>query len=97
MIQVEFHPEAQSELEDIHSWYRERSQIAATAFVGDVVHAIQRIIDSPESGSAKRGNERRLLFRRFPYSVIYRIRRDEIFVTAIAHQRRRPGYWRNRT
>jgi hypothetical protein len=33
---------------------------------------------------------------RFPYRVVYRNRPDEIVVVAVAHLRRRPGYWKNR-
>lgn len=57
MTKVEFHPEAQSELEDIHRWYRERSQIAARAFITDVLHAVSRVTESPESGTQTRENE----------------------------------------
>jgi hypothetical protein len=39
---------------------------------------------------------RRILLDRFPYSVIYRASADEILIIAVAHLRRRPGYWRHR-
>jgi len=38
---------------------------------------------------------RRVLVRRFPYSLLYRVDPDVIFVVAVAHVRRRPGYWRS--
>jgi hypothetical protein len=31
--------------------------------------------------------------RRFPFNVIHQFHGDEIRVIAIAHQRRKPGYW----
>jgi hypothetical protein len=34
--------------------------------------------------------------RRFPYDIVVRERVDEIIVVAVAHQSRRPGYWKNR-
>lgn len=34
--------------------------------------------------------------RRFPYSVIYYIRAEELRVVALAHHRRKPGYWSGR-
>jgi hypothetical protein len=37
---------------------------------------------------------RRVLLRRFPYAVMYSVRRDEIKVLAIANLKRRPFYWR---
>lgn len=32
----------------------------------------------------------------FPYRVVYFVRDDELVIVAFAHQRRRPGYWRDR-
>ena len=97
MTKLEFHPEAQTELENASNWYRERSDLAARAFTQEVVHALKRIAESPESWPQTRANERRFLFRRFPYSIIYRVRENEVFITAIAHQRLRPGYWKSRS
>jgi len=96
MTKIEFHTEAQSELEDAHAWYRERSEFAARAFAAEIDYAIRSISGSPGAWPQTRSNEHRFLFRRFPYSIIYRVRRDEVFITAIAHQKRRPGYWRKR-
>ena len=39
---------------------------------------------------------RRFVLPRFPYSVIFAVRADELFVIAVAHDKRRPGYWRGR-
>ena len=47
-------------------------------------------------GAAGGRGIKRLLFRRFPYALIVHERGGEILVIAIAHQARRPGYWRNR-
>ena len=44
---------------------------------------------------AKRGI-RRIFVDRFPYSIVFVQRDDEIEVLAFAHRKRRPGYWRNR-
>jgi hypothetical protein len=37
-----------------------------------------------------------VLARRFPFSVIYAHEEATIVIVAVAHQRRRPGYWRER-
>jgi hypothetical protein len=34
--------------------------------------------------------------RVFPYAVLYSIEDDYILIVAIAHGKRRPGYWRHR-
>lgn len=96
MTKIEFHPEAQVELEDARRWYRERNQIAGRAFVTEVLRALGIIAASPDAWQQTRANERRFVLKRFPYSIIYRIRENEIFITALAHQRRLPGYWHSR-
>ena len=47
-------------------------------------------------GSLSATNLRRLLLKVFPYRIIYRVEGEEIVVYAVAHVRRRPGYWRQR-
>jgi hypothetical protein len=39
---------------------------------------------------------RRVIFERFPYTLVFLERADTVHVLALAHQRRRPGYWRGR-
>jgi hypothetical protein len=39
---------------------------------------------------------RRYVFPLFPFSLVYHLRGDEVEVLAVAHGRRRPGYWRSR-
>ena len=44
-----------------------------------------------------RGSVRRRPIHHFPYSVLYRPNTDEIVIVAVAHRRRRPGYWLDRS
>jgi hypothetical protein len=50
----------------------------------------------PVPGVSGEKGAKRLLLRRFPYSIVVRESDDEYLVIAIAHQHRRPGYWKNR-
>ena len=47
-------------------------------------------------GRAGRRGAKRFVLRRFPYDIVVLEHPDELLVVAIAHQRRRPGYWRRR-
>ena len=66
-------------------------------FLDDVQYAINAARRQPEIGTNIGYGFRRVLVRRFPFSVVYFLDRGEIVVAAIAHQRRRPGYWLKRT
>jgi hypothetical protein len=50
----------------------------------------------PWQGAVVEGDVRWWLVKRFPYSVLYRIRDDHVRILAIAHQKRRAFYWRRR-
>jgi toxin ParE1/3/4 len=38
----------------------------------------------------------RHLLSKFPYSIVYVVRDGDVTVAAVAHAKRRPGYWRER-
>lgn len=96
MRTVQFHPEANQELIEAREWYDRRSEVAAQAFSLAINQAIDRILEAPLRYPIGRRGEHRFVLDRFPYTILYRIRRNDVFVTAVAHQSRRPGYWRHR-
>lgn len=93
---VEFHPEAIAEARAAYRWYSERDVAVADAFIAELDRAIRQVQSAPERWPEYTHGTRRYLFRRFPYSVVYRVAKTAIQVLAVAHGRRRPGYWRVR-
>ncbi|MBS0365920.1 MAG: type II toxin-antitoxin system RelE/ParE family toxin [Proteobacteria bacterium] len=93
---VRFHPLAADEAEAARRWYYERNASLSNAFRHELDAAVQNIADGPERWPTYPGKSRRYLLHRFPYSVVYRLRADVVEVMAVAHHRRRPGYWRDR-
>jgi plasmid stabilization system protein ParE len=92
-----FHPDAADELRAAVSWYGERSPRAADELLGELDAALGKIQQSPERWRRVLGPWRRYVLHRFPFLIIYRETSHGIEVVAIAHGRRRPGYWRSRT
>ena len=66
---------------------------SAGASGADVQEASMRIVEYPQAWSVYRGDVRKCLLHRFPYSLLYSIEEDHILVIAVAHQHRRPYYW----
>lgn len=96
-MNVSLQPEAVAELEEAASFYADRAhKELGLAFIAEFERSIKLLSERPELGALWRGTARRLPLRRFPYSVIYRLIDGTIQVLAIAHQRRRPGYWKKR-
>ncbi len=93
---IEFHPEAEAELLGAQQWYRERSDVAAQAFALEIDAAIGSIIEAPERWPVTSRGERHRVLPRFPFTIYYRVHSDTVYIIAMAHQRRRPNYWRGR-
>jgi plasmid stabilization system protein ParE len=72
---------------------------SAVSFSTRLVPTVSRIETNPEIGTALSADSRtrRALVAGFPYQVVYRLRPAEIVIVAIAHLKRRPGYWKNRS
>lgn len=93
---LEFFEDAAAEVEQDRAWYRERSESAEVGFLRELDHAIQQVADAPAQWPQYLAGTRRYVFPIYPYSVIYFVENDVIRVVAIAHDKRRPGYWRKR-
>ena len=89
-------PEADRELSDGAVYYaREGGAELGLAFIAEFERALGLLCEQPQLGAPWRGR-RRFPLRRFPYSVIYYIKGNELRVIALAHHRRKPGYWAGR-
>lgn len=80
-------------------WYEEQRPGLGAEFYDAVVETTDRIETHPDIGTPASPDQRtrRVLVQRFPYQVVYRLLPDEIVIIAIAHLKRRPGYWKKRT
>ena len=95
------HPEAQAELFADVDWYDERQAGLGGRFGSAVRSAVDDAVGAPESWPTWPGWNREPVVRskavaKFPYRVVYFVRDDQLTIVAIAHEKRRPGYWRGR-
>jgi hypothetical protein len=66
-------------------------------FLIEVEEALSLIQRWPEIGMPGKHKTRSYRVRRFPFRVTYQIRADRIWVVALAHLSRKPGYWSRQT
>ena len=98
---LRIHAAAADEAAEAAAWYEKECPGLGVEFE----HAIDAALDLLEEtiipltavpGKAGARGVKRLVLRRFPYSVIVSERETEVFVIAFAHHARHPGYWRDR-
>ena len=93
---VEFHEDAALEYEAAFEWYLERSILAASKFAEALNRGIDMIVEAPQRWPTGSNGTRRFLLQKFPFAIVYRELPAIIQMVAIAHTRRKPGYWRER-
>ena len=91
--------QASDEFSEAVRWYEGRRSGLGGEFFDAVAATLSLIETNPEIGTtiSTDGQTRRALVARFPYQVVYRLRPTEIVIAAIAHLKRRPGYWESRS
>jgi toxin ParE1/3/4 len=94
--EIGYHEKAVSEAEAALDWYLERSPPAAVGFVAELIQALDSIAAAPKRWPPGPHGTRRFLLRRYPFAIVYRELPSFIQVLAVAHGRRRPGYWKER-
>ena len=96
MTQLQFFEEASEEAEEARRWYRERSEPTEAAFLSELDHAIAVVLEAPHRWPKHIAGTRRYVFPTFPYSLVYFLEHQIVNIVAIAHEKRRPGYWQER-
>ncbi len=96
MTGYRFLPPAEEEMTEASVFYEAASVGLGSDFLDDVQRVVDGLREHPGSGIAVVQGLRRALLHRFPFSLIYSIETDAILIVAVAHQRRRPDYWRDR-
>lgn len=97
-MKVYYHPVVEAELRAIQRYYEERSPGLGAQFIDEFEHQVLALAATPERWMIVTADIRRCLMRRFPYIIYFRrFGGDDIRVTVVKHQRRHPGYGRDRT
>jgi toxin ParE1/3/4 len=87
---------AVSDIAEARSWYEAQQSGLGQRFLEAIDAAFERIQSRPLAFPIVQRDARRALVGRFPYSIYFRLRGDEIRVLAVVHQSRHPKHWRRR-
>jgi plasmid stabilization system protein ParE len=92
--------EALQEMANASSWYESKQPGLADRFMEDIENQIALVREHPSAFPVLKDTStaevRRALLPRFPYALVFFELSTEIRIVAVAHQKRRPGYWLHR-
>lgn len=95
MMQVRFLRPAEAEVTEAIAYFDEQRNGLGDRFEQDLLDTVEFVREHPLSGKLLTGRVRRFRLHTFRYNVVYVVDGDEIVILAVAHHRRRPGYWRD--
>jgi len=87
---------ASNDLREAYYFYRKSSLSAAQEFISTAIEAIDELQHNAGIHPKPIGNYHRMLMKRFPYTIYYKIESDVVIVYAIIHGRRDPGNFQAR-
>src|SRR5690349_3453010 len=96
MYKISFNSEAEEELNYAADYYESRKEGLGISFLHEIQKSLQIIQTNPNIGQIYINTIRRIIIKRFPYSIVYSINEHEIYIIAIAHLKRKPKYWEER-
>jgi toxin ParE1/3/4 len=101
LVKILLHAAASADLAEAGDWYEARRPGLAAELVVEIGRALEILAENPLTwpiwpGMPANRNIRRFLLRRFPFALPYQVESDRAIVLAVAHVKRRPGYWLER-
>ena len=91
-----FHEAADAELREAVTYYDRKTTGLGDRLLAEVKAATRYIEQYPEIAPVIDEDVRAKVLVRFPYSLMYVVDPDEVFIVAVAHQSKRPAYWTDR-
>lgn len=93
---VVLRPEAEQELLEAQAWYESTARGLGFEFARAAGAAVASALRNSFGHMRIEEEFRRVLFRKFPYTLIYLPSPDVLLVISFFHQRREPGVWLER-
>ena len=95
-MEIIFLPVARVELADAISYYNSQSEGLGYEFAAEVKRTLERIVQYPDAWSKLSKRTHRCRTNRFPYGIIYQIRKEILLIVAVMHLSREPETWKSR-
>jgi plasmid stabilization system protein ParE len=93
VLPARFRDEVVEEVYNAIDYYEADSPTVARNFEAEFRRIVREIKEYPQRGSLTLANARRRRLQGFPYSVIYLIKPDHVYIVAASHSSQEWGYW----
>jgi plasmid stabilization system protein ParE len=87
---------AETEFAETVDYYNRQCPGLGFEFAAEIKASLARIAAFPKAWPVFSSRSRRCSLNRFPYGVLYQIRKDCLLIVAIMHMKRDPKRWQDR-
>jgi plasmid stabilization system protein ParE len=95
-VKISLHPEADDEFAGAVSYYSQISPELGVRFYREMERLLQDVAADPNRFRKFDPPARRHFSNDFPYAIIFLDKPDCVWIVAIMHMKRQPGYWHGR-
>lgn len=96
-MDFKLHSDAREEFLSAASRYESEVAGLGIRFIAEFERAISLLLNAPNMGASQGRKLRRFVMDdHFPYSIVYTVVGQTLYVVSVAHNARRPGYWKVR-
>lgn len=92
-----FRRAARLEYDEAANWYEKQRSGLGFDFISEIERALLLACEMPQRFPRILADVRCVRVRKFPYSIYYRVRAEQLIVLSVFHVRRDPVIWRERT
>lgn len=95
-LQVSFRQAARTEFIEAAAWYESKRPLLGVEFVAEIERCVALAAEQPQLHAVAYRGLRRVICRRFPYGIYFRVTAQRIVVMAVFHSSRDPAIWQGR-
>jgi len=96
MKPIVFHPDVKIDIQGSYTWYESKLHGLGLQFISELEQSFDAISYAPSTWSTFEHGLKRYILARFPFSVIYKEKDEEVYILAVMHNSRNPEYWKER-
>lgn len=89
---IVFASKAQEEYEESVLWYLKKSEEVSLKFIASIEDTIQKIVKHPLINKNHYKDIYEINVKKYPFTIVYIINKNEIVILSIYHQKRNPKY-----
>ena len=95
-LSISFRRAAREEFIESANWYKGKSLQLGLDFITEIERCLSLVAENPLSYEIIHKDIRRIVVKRFPFNVYYRVEAKRIVVLAVFHGKRDPELWKAR-